>query len=471
MSFVNLNNRNQVLNLPATTVANLTIQDVSNGIITSSNGVISSISGIDTSNLSDSLQSRLNSIESNQSSLAISDISGLQSTISKIDSSLNALSNAGSSTVGINDVSGLPVKLTSVDSSLNILTGISNSLLSGNSANISNFASSWSQLVNSPQDNGVGIACSGNGQYILKLGWSASSYLSKDYGNTWSVVSDLGNYFFASMSTTGQYMVAGGVQFSSDYGNTWSSVPVGGVQDCKVSATGQFIVLASNSGIYYSSNYGQSYTNWTDVGTNSWTSVTMSLDGSTAIAVRSTTIPTIWKTVNYGKSWVQIYNNPSEVNFGTISCSSDAKYILVALPQNETGSIYFSNDYGASFSALGGGLSPAKYFKAVMSSSGMYMLTICNSGYVYSSSNYGETWTRTNLSSTNYYGLAMSNNGSFAYVYAPGTRLFTFNTNVVSLPTAQITTPGQGSVYFDQSTNKLYVYNTSSSSWKSVTLA
>jgi photosystem II stability/assembly factor-like uncharacterized protein len=460
MSFVNLNNRNQVLNLPATTVANLTIQDISNGIITSSNGVISSIPGIDTSNLSDSLQSRLNSIETNQTSIGISDISGLQSTISKIDSSLNALSNAGSSSIGINDVTGLSTKLSLVDS-----------LLSENSTNVSNFASSWSQLTNSPQDNGVGIACSGNGQYIMKLGWGASSYLSNDYGNTWYVVSDLGDYLFASMSTNGQYMIAGGVRFSSDYGNTWSSVPVGSVQDCKVSSTGQFIALASNSGIYYSSNYGQSYTNWTDAGTNSWTSVTMSLDGSTAIAVRATTTPTIWKSTNYGASWSQIYNNPSQVSFGTISCSSDAKYILVALPQNVTGSIYFSNDFGASFSALGGGLSPDEYYKVAVSSSGINMLTICNSGYVYSSSNYGETWTQTNLSSSNYYGLAMSNNGSLAYVYAPGTKLFTFNSNVVSLPTAQITTPGQGSVYFDQSTNKLYVYNTSSSSWKSVTLA
>lgn len=177
MSFVNLTNRNQVLNLPATTVASLTIQNANDGILTSSNGTVSSISAIDTSNLSISLQTRLNTIESNQSlslgitdvsgldhrltkidaslnTLGISNISGLQTKIDKIDASLNTLSSGGSSSVGISDVSGLSIKLTSIDSSLNILTGISNSLLSGNSVNVSNFASSWSQLTNSPQDKG-----------------------------------------------------------------------------------------------------------------------------------------------------------------------------------------------------------------------------------------------------------------------------------------------------------------------------
>lgn len=479
MSFVNLNNRNQVLNLPATTVANLTIQDISNGIITSSNGVISSIPGIDTSNLSNSLQSRLNSIETNQTSIGISDISGLQSTISKIDSSLNALSNSGSSTVGISDVSGLSTTLSLVDSSLNILTGISNSLLSGNSANVSNFASSWSQLANSPQDNGVGMAASGNGQYIMKLGWGASSYLSNDYGNTWTAVSALGSYMWAAaFSNNGQYILAttitGGSQLSRDYGNTWSYLSLAGTpQQGKISSSGQFMVLATTSGIYYSSNYGQTFTNWTDAGTNSWTSVAISGDGSTAVAVRATTTPTIWKTTNYGASWSQIFSNSSAVSFGDIACSSDGKYILVALAQNQSGYMYLSSNYGTSFSDLSGGngLSSSNYYKIAISSSGMNMLAAGNSGFVYATSNYGQTWTQTNLSSNGYWGVALSSNASLAYAYIPGTRMYTFNSNVVSLPTAQITTPGQGSVYFDQSTNKLYVYNTSSSSWKSVTLA
>jgi hypothetical protein len=473
MSFINLNNRNQVLNLPITSISNLTIQDVSDGIVTSSNGIISSISGIDTANLSDSLQTRLNTIESNVSSLGITDISGLQPRLSIIDTSLNALVNSGSSTVGISDVSGLPVKLSSVDASLNILSGISTLSLSSNSTNISNFAGSWSQLVNSPSDNGVGVACSGNGQYIIKLGWGASSYLSKDYGNTWSVVSILGSYMWAAaMSNNGQYIlvtsIIGSSFLSSDYGANWSNISsVGTPNQPKISASGQFMILASNNGIYYSSNYGQSFTNWTDAGTNSWTSVAISLDGSTAVAVRATTTPTIWKTNNYGQLWTQIYSNPDTVSFGDIACSSDAKYILVALTQGQSGFMYISKDSGSTFSAVGAdyGLSSSPYIRAAISSSGLYMMASCFSGFVFASSNYGETWRQTNVSSNGYFGLAMSSNASFAYLYVANTKILAYNSNVICLPVAQINTPVQGSVYFDQSANNFLIYNSLSSNW------
>jgi len=486
MSFISLTNRNQVLNLPVTTVANLTIQDVSNGIITCSNGIVSSISAIDTENLSNSLQTRLNTIESTQSSVGITDISGLQprlntidSSLNKIDASLNALANQGSSSVGISDVTGLSTKLTSIDSSLNVLAGNTEVALSSNSTNISNFANTWSQLANSPTDNGVGVGCSGNGQYILKLGWSASCYLSKDYGNTWAVVSALGSFAWsASMSYNGQYMlvtsIIGSSLLSTDYGTNWSYISsVGTPQQGKVSATGQFMVLASSNGIHYSSNYGQTFTNWTDSGTNSWTSVAISTDGSVAVAVRATSTPTIWKTTNYGQSWTQIYSNPDSISFGDIACSGDAKYILVALAQSQTGLMYISSNSGSTFTAVGAGygLTSNSYFRVAISSSGLYMLTSCNGSFVYASSNYGQTWTQTNLPSNGYFGLAMSSNASFAYLYLANTRLLAYNANTIALPVAQINTPSQGSVYFDQSANKLFVYNGLSSAWKSVTLS
>jgi len=78
---------------------------------------------------------------------------------------------------------------------------------------------------------------------------------------------------------------------------------------------------------------------------------------------------------------------------------------------------------------------------------------------------------RTNVSSNGYFGLAMSSNASFAYLYVANTKLLAYNANTIALPVAQINTPSQGSVYFDQSANKLYVYNGLTSAWKSVTLA
>ena len=479
LSITNVSGLQSKLNTIDSSFNTFSITNVS-GLQSKLNTIDSSFNTFSITNVS-GLQSKLNTVDSSFNTLGITNVSGLQSKLNTVDASLNALSSGsgGSTTVRISDVSGLQPKLNTIDSSLNILNGISKLALSNNSTNITSFGSNWSQLVNSPNDNGVGMAASGNGQYVMKLGWGAASYLSNDYGNTWSSVSSLGSFMWsASMSNNGQYILAttivGSSQLSSDYGINWTYLSsIGSPNDCKVSSSGQFMVIASSNGIYYSSNYGQSFTNWTDSNTNTWNSVAISSDGKTSVAIRATSPTTVWKTENYGQTWTQIYSNPSSISFGTISCSDDIKYILLSLAQSQSGNMYLSNNYGSSFAALasGTGLSSSTYFRTSISSSGMYMLAACNTGNVFSSINYGQTWTQTNLPSSFYYGVSISTNGSLAYAYIPGTRFYAFNSNVISLPTSQISTPGRGSIYFDQSSNKLFVYNTSSSSWKSVTLA
>lgn len=479
---------------------NLNLNTINDGIVTSSNGTLSSIPKIDTNNLSTTLQTRLNTIESN-----ISDIDTNFTNLSSLNDGIITSSNGILSSIPKIDTTNLTTTLqtrlntietniTNLDESIDALSGGSSgpdissynfitldaaaSLIKSSSvSNITNFASNWSQLTNSPNDNGVGIGASYNGQYILKLGWGAACYLSNDYGNTWNVVSALGSYqWTASMSDSGQYIlvtsIVGGSNLSSNYGVTWSGLQQ--ANESKVSSTGRYMILATNSGISYSNNFGQSFTNWTDSGVNTWNTVAISADGSTAVAVRATTPATIWRTTNFGSTWSQIYSNPSSVPFGNISCSSDAKYILVVLAQGQSGKMYLSSNYGASFSPLGtgtgNGLSDANYFKVSMSASGRYMAVACNSGFVFYSQNYGSSWVQSPLSSSGYYGICMSNNADFIYVYIPGSKLLSFNANITSITTSQPTNPGKGSMYFDEATNKFFVYNSSTSAWKSITL-
>jgi hypothetical protein len=451
MSLIHITNLDNLLNLTKSTNlnSNPNIDLMNDGIVVSNSGNLSSIPNIDTTNLSTTLQSRLTTIETN---------------ITNLDTSLNSLGGGGDSGPDISSYNFI-----TLDDAAELIKSTSVS-------NITNFASNWSQLTNSPTDNGVGIGCSNNGQYILKLGWGAACYLSNDYGNTWNVVSALGSYqWTASLSDNGQYMlvtsIVGGATLSSDFGVTWSGLT--SANDGKVSSTGRYMILATNSGISYSSNFGQNFTNWTTSGVNTWNSVAISADGSTAIAVRATTPVTIWKTTNFGANWSQIYSNPSSVPFGNISCSSDAKYILLALTQGSSGKMYLSSDYGVSFSPLGSsnGLSDANYFKVAMSASGRYMAVACNSGFVFYSQNYGSTWVQSPLSSSGYYGICMSDNADFIYVYIPGSKTLSFNANITSISTLQPNNPGKGSMYFDESTNKFWVYNSTTSAWKSVTLA
>jgi hypothetical protein len=470
-----LKNIGNELILPSTSVTDLainslTINSSSSGFVISNSGAIS----IGTIGINDvvTLQSKLSTIDIslNTTNTHLSAIDASLNTtsthLSTIDVSLNAL--AGSMNGGSDDDSNY----VSLDNTVGLMESLT-------TINVHNFAKNWSQFTNSSNANGVGIASSYNGQYILTLGWGASSYLSKDFGNTWNAVSALGSYqWAASMSANGKYIlsttIVGGSQLSSDYGVNWNYVSgVGTPNEGKVSPTGKYMVIASSTGIYYSSNFGQTFTNWTDSNTNTWNNVAISADGSTAVAVRATTPVTIWKTTNYGTSWSQIYSNPSSISFGAIACSFDAQYILVALSQGTSGQMYLSSDYGSTFSAFtsGNGLSSSYYFRVAMSANGLYMVAACNGGNVYYSIDSGATWSQSPLASSNYYGVAMSANANLVYAYIPGTKVFCFNANVTTLSTTQMNKPGQGGMYFDEASNKLYVYNSVSSAWKSVTLA
>ena len=496
MSFISLTNLGGTLNLPNTSVSNLGVQSISNGIVTSSNGSFSSIPAIDVSNLSNTLQTRLNTIETNVTNLGnkeITDISGVYNKISLVDSSINTLSVTVANQV--TDISGLKTNISVIDSSINTLSdAVLNAstftldetvglIESTNSQNSINFAQNWNKLINSPSDNGIGVGSSANGRYILKLGWGAPCYLSNDFGNTWNTVSSLGYYSsLCSMSANGQYIAVIGSPnlLSNDFGNTWGSFPNvnGTFSDATVSATGKYIIVSTSNGIFYSSNYGQSFSKYNDdnlSGSYNVDRVAISKDGTIAYANvtrNSPTRATIWKTNNSGESWSKVFDNSLNTNLGQVSCSGDGKYVLISITQGNSDYPYLSSDYGNTFTALSSnGLSSAPYFKSAVSSNGQYMILVCNSGRAYTSTNYGVSWTQTPLPSTNYYGVSMSENASLIYAYAPGDQLYSYNANISSILTSQPTNPGQGGLYFDESNNKLYVWNSTSSAWKSITLA
>ena len=80
-----------------------------------------------------------------------------------------------------------------------------------------------------------------------------------------------------------------------------------------MSATGQYQVAAlSTGGIYYSSNYGQTWTT-SDSGSYAWTSIATSASGQYQYACHSTSSGGVFMSVTYGQSWVLL---PSKT-FGT----------------------------------------------------------------------------------------------------------------------------------------------------------
>lgn len=339
-----------------------------------------------------------------------------------------------------------------------------------------NYATNWIKPVNAPNSNGVGCACSGNGKYIITFGWGSGvqSYISKDYGNTFSTLSD-SIYFisYVAISLTGQYIIlntnnTSNILISDNYGESFSTKNMGGhaVSELAISSTGQHIMVATNSGIYYSSDSGDNFTIGTNTSGKNWSGICMSSDGSTGYAVISNS--KIYKTSNSGSSWTEIYSNVDSNNkFHFCKCSADGKYILTTLSQGTQGNVLLSKNYGDSFSNT---MTGVYAFKAAISSTGLYMVIVENTGFIYTSVDHGETWNNSGMASTNYYGVAMSVGGDIVYAYAPS-NLYMYNANIVSVPLSQPYKGGSGSMYYDNSTRKLYIYNSSTNQWNSITLS
>ena len=361
------------------------------------------------------------------------------------------------------------------------------------------------------------ISTSGNGQYIF-VGLQGTSIantvpqLSKDYGNTWSNVSPpfgqtFENATASAISATGQYMIAintpngsstsSGIFLSNDYGSTWSWGYGSGTpsDSVAISSTGKYMLSATTVYLSISDNYGQpnpdTITSWyngnslfLDASNSNFRgryhAVAMSNDGS---VMYSTTHYRVWKSTDYGVTWYA--SNGTGTNYGHISCSANGQYVLICPYQvagDVSNNVFVSSDYGVTFTAKG---DIHSFYQGAVSACGRYMVASdggryssynnFRKGYLYASSDYGETWAQVTGTSGYYTGLAMNHSGSMVYgqsstIYGDNGKLYVSNANYSSCiqtiaPYGDVVA---GTIYYDQSNNKLQIYNGKSSSWYSI---
>jgi hypothetical protein len=109
----------------------------------------------------------------------------------------------------------------------------------------------WNILTNSPNTTWTSLAMSASGQYQVCTANSITVYLSRDYGNTYTLVypdSNFSNSFTSiRMSASGQYLAAVGyggtfIWVSTNYGNSWFRPVNNGtsISDVAVSASGNY---------------------------------------------------------------------------------------------------------------------------------------------------------------------------------------------------------------------------------------
>ena len=175
--------------------------------------------------------------------------------------------------------------------------------------------------------------------------------------------------------TTGQYILALGrgasnkICVSNDFGATWTT-----------SGAGQIGVPASNfnpCGCGVSGN-----------GATMYVCIQINTSGGS-----------IYKSTNYGVSWTQVTNAPSNLGFFNLSVSSDGNSILCASATTGATTLMLSTNGGTSFAniASNSGMNVTNnYWKSfAISPDGSKIIGCGRSGGVFHSSDGGASWTNT----------------------------------------------------------------------------
>ena len=270
------------------------------------------------------------------------------------------------------------------------------------------------------------ISISNNGTYLLCNAYDGTNiYISSNKGVSWTTIIDTLKIKILGMSPTGQYMYisnANNFLYSSNYGVTWTSYPSVYYNLLSISQTGQYLVASQigNTAIYYSSNYGVSFTN---INTNissvyRWSGVSISSDGTYIVAFMITANQTngiVYYSSNIGATWTNISstigslirpNSTSGNLYGnyTIKVSTNGQIILIST----TTGAYLTTNAGSSWIQVSSQMPNTSIITSgiSMSDNGQIMIMIPaygnNIGYDnYVSLNNGQTWTPSLLSITN----------------------------------------------------------------------
>ena len=299
------------------------------------------------------------------------------------------------------------------------------SIFSTMGINVNNFGSTWTtSVVATASYEWISLAMSSSGQFQTGLARGHFIYTSNNYGVSFTAVAGtptISTWREVSMSASGKYQTAVTYQFgiyrSSNYGVTWAySSTISEIHSVAVSASGLYQIATGSPEegrpIYLSSDYGVS---WNVVNSNlaRWQGVALSSSGKYQTAANNTGI---YISHDFGNKWTQVTFNISTLVgvYGEVSMSSTGQYqtaLYWASSVQTYNGIFVSDDFGITWTRA------ATYtYLGVprVSASGQYQVATASNGYIYSSINFGYTWTTESYDpSANYRSLAMSSSGQY----------------------------------------------------------
>ena len=292
--------------------------------------------------------------------------------------------------------------------------------------------------------NWLSVSISASGKYQAAIEEYGDIYVSNNFGNTWIKRNNIGTSLTnqISISLTGQYQTAANgteIYVSSNYGITWSQVYSFGLSQIFVSMclTGQYqAVISSGDTLYQSSDYGQTWTKNVNINGDLYNSIqsfptaaiSMSYDGKRQIIV----CEAIYLSTNYGNTWTTttiIDDANSEFddhNWVGCDMSSDGKYMAAI---EVTGEIYTSSDFGNNWTKNDNANVRDRQWQDIsISASGRFQTAVEKNGYVFVSIDYGVTWQKTQdatLTTSIWQSISVSANGMFQTAVVYGGDIYT----------------------------------------------
>ena len=245
------------------------------------------------------------------------------------------VNTGGAPQISFNSLAFAPDVLTfSADGKWGLLLGDSGGV---NQSPVYRWDNNTFTITNAPIAFWTSACMSANGQYALitEVSGADRCRLSSNYGLDWLRVAPIGVYYDCCISATGQYQFLMGQYsdgyISRDYGVTFTAVGIGSRAwyRCCMSANGQYIIaLANDNGnpdrCVSSLDFGVT---WASMGTDQkWENTAMTDDGRFQVAWYNSGY---YYSSNFGVSWTDATGspNPRFNTNGRAKFSNQGKYI------------------------------------------------------------------------------------------------------------------------------------------------